>query len=281
MTMKVVDFGESTHGRIDKVSRYGWTIKDEPGRLCMIDKNRLLIDDNYQREAAHKKVSEITSDWSWIACGALIVAEREDGTLWVIDGQHRLLSAKRRSDITELPCVVFISTGIQTEARGFLDANAKRKPVSAMQKQRALVAIGDEVAIYVSQFVSSCGLIISDNTKLRTSIKYVALLKKYAAHDRASFERVFRFCAAYCLQSDERLHSRLFEGLSYMHRKFAALDDARFAERVNSLHPRKLVDAANRAASLVGHGTEKIYAEGMLLEINKGLRNKFVLEVAE
>jgi hypothetical protein len=41
------------------------------------------------------------------------------------------------------------------------------------------------------------------------------------------------------------------------------------------------VDAANRAASLVGHGTEKVYAEGMLLEINKGLRNKFVLEAAE
>ena len=276
-----VHFGEHTHGRIDKVSRYGWTVKDEPGRLRMVDKNRLLIDDNYQREAAHKKVSEITADWSWIACGALIVAEREDGTLWVIDGQHRLLSAKRRSDIAELPCVVFVSTGIQTEARGFLDANAKRKPVSALQKQRALVAIGDEVAIYVSQFVSSCGLVISDNTKLWNGVKYVALLKKYAAHDRAAFEKVFRFCADYCVQSEERLHSRLFEGLSYMHRKFAALDDARFIQRVKSLHPRKLVDAANRAASLVGHGTEKVYADGMLLEINKGLRNKFVLEAAE
>lgn len=93
---------------LDKVQRYGWTMQDKQGEQRQINKNLLLVNDDYQRTASASKILEIASEWSWIGCGVIIVAKR-DGSYWVIDGQHRVLAAKRRSDIKEMPCLVLMS----------------------------------------------------------------------------------------------------------------------------------------------------------------------------
>ena len=90
----------------DKIKRYGWTVQDEPGDMRLLHKDKLQIHPAYQRDLVAQKVSEISAAWSWIALGALVVGER-GGEFWVIDGQHRAAAAKRRSDTTHLPCVVF------------------------------------------------------------------------------------------------------------------------------------------------------------------------------
>lgn len=279
--MRVMDMSETSHGRVDKVSRYGWTIKDQPGQLAMIHKDRMQVDDTYQRDATATKIAAITADWSWVACGALIVAQREDGSLWVIDGQHRLLGARRRSDITELPCLVFQSTGKSVEAQGFLDVNDKRKPINALQKQRASVIVGDEVATFVAQSIEECGLILTGNASVASGIKFVALLKRYAAQDRERFIKILRMCTELSIPKGVRMNSRLFEGLWYLQTHINALDDSRFVARLRDIGALRLIDIANRAAALLGHGHAKTYAEGMLQEINKGLRNKFTLEKGE
>lgn len=135
---------------VDKVTRYGWTVKDQPGDLRMVHKDLLVVDISYQREVTASKVTAITAAWSYLSCGALIIAER-NGTLYVIDGGHRLAAAKRRSDITHLPCVVFQTASAEAEARGFLSVNTGRKPVNAMVKHKALLVAGDEAALVEPQ----------------------------------------------------------------------------------------------------------------------------------
>ena len=83
-------------GNKDKIERYDWKLLDQPGELRMLNKKVLRVDEQYQREATEPKVKEIARAWSWLACGALLVAER-DGVYFVFDGQHRALAALRRS----------------------------------------------------------------------------------------------------------------------------------------------------------------------------------------
>lgn len=86
---------------VTKVERFGWTIKDAPGVMTLLDKKVLQIHQDYQRQAIVSKIRAITATWSWVACGAIIVGKR-CGEYWVIDGQHRVLAARQRADITAL-----------------------------------------------------------------------------------------------------------------------------------------------------------------------------------
>ena len=113
---------EKVHnGNITKVERYNWKMQDSPGALRMVKKGDLQVDHTYQRNANEMKLIAIAKDWSWIACGAIVVADRE-GVLFVVDGQHRVLAARKRSDIAELPCLVFKTHEAKQEAKGFLAA---------------------------------------------------------------------------------------------------------------------------------------------------------------
>jgi hypothetical protein len=94
------------NSQLSKVERYGWEMKDEPGELMHVDKKRLRIDHEYQRSANEVKVTEITKRFSWLALGAIVVVRRGDA-YYVVDGQHRVMAAMRRTDIATLPCVVF------------------------------------------------------------------------------------------------------------------------------------------------------------------------------
>jgi len=86
-----------------KIERYGWTVQDGQGELRLISKHDLAVDyASYQRIANNAKTLVLARDWSWIACGALIVASR-GGALHVVDGGHRLVAAMKRDDITMLP----------------------------------------------------------------------------------------------------------------------------------------------------------------------------------
>src|SRR6185295_1898141 len=90
-----------------KVKIYKWASLDSPGIPYLLQKGMLQIDRDYQRVLSEARVLSLAQSWSWLACGSLLVAERSPGEFFVFDGQHRLEAANRRSDIDELPCVVF------------------------------------------------------------------------------------------------------------------------------------------------------------------------------
>lgn len=266
---------EQTSTGVDKVSRYGWKTKDEQGRLMMVNKELLQVDPRYQRDALPQKVADITARWSWVACGALVVALR-DGEYWVIDGQHRALAAKRRSDIEALPCVVFRTEDERQEARGFLDLNTGRKPVSSFAKQRAMAAAGDELAEFVQETCESLGLAIRPTAHAPMQIQCVAWAMRRAASNREDFAQVLKLATEICAADEMPVLERIAEGLWQLHTRCGdGLDDARLERRIREKGARLLLDAANRAAAFYAHGGGRVWAQGMLNEINKGLRSKF------
>lgn len=266
-----------TERGVEKTKRYGWVTKDAPGELTMLHKDTLQMHPSYQRDVIAQKVKEITAAWSWLSCGALIVGRR-GGEHWVIDGQHRALAAKRRSDITHLPCVVFETVDVQQEARGFLDANTGRKPVSAISKQKALVAAGNEIADYVQKACAGVGVQIKPYATKARELKCIAWCMRRATEDRDAFSAVLAIGAELSDADNIAIPERVLEGLWIINAKCGdGLADKRLTKRLREKGARALLEAANRAAAYYASGGGKIWAQGMLAELNKGLRQKFTM----
>lgn len=129
---------------------------------------RLSFDGSYQRstdnEASRRLIASIAAKFDWRLCAPLVVSRRPDGSLVVIDGQHRTMAARKRRDIPQLPCCVFGYSGPEEEARMFITANRARKPMNRLDDFHAALAAADEDALEIQQLVADAGLKITRNT---------------------------------------------------------------------------------------------------------------------
>jgi len=261
---------------VDKIERYGWTVKPERGTYMEIRKGSLLVNrDVYQRDEIGSKALEFAKQWSWIACGTLIVAKR-GGQYWVVDGQHRKGGADRRSDIDTLPCLVFEVDEVEREAQAFLDANTNRRPVLALAKFKALLATGDEEAQFIEGAINAAGLTISAYCQSAGQFKAINAAQRIAKLDRHALVRVLTVGADLTHADDMPLQQRMILGLYYLHTTIeGGLDNRGLVKRMTQVRAKALSRGADAAAQYYASGGAKVYGNGMLDVINKGLRNKF------
>lgn len=130
--------------------------------------SELRLDDSYQRStdngASQALIRKIANGWDWRMCLPLVVSKRDDGSLWVIDGQHRLAAALLRGDIPFLPCVVGIYGSVADEAAMFVAMNRARKPMNRLDDFHAAIASGDSEAIEITRLITDAGFTVSRKT---------------------------------------------------------------------------------------------------------------------
>ena len=128
----------------------------------------LKVDASYQRsidsETSKTLIRRIASCWDWSLYHPLTVSRRLDGTLWVVDGQHRLAAARLRRDMHDLPCVVTPYESRAAEAASFVAMNAQRRALSALDLFRAALASGDSHATLVHDMLCAAGLQLAKHT---------------------------------------------------------------------------------------------------------------------
>ena len=260
---------------LDKVKHYGWKMTDDIGVLYYAKKTELQIDQSYQRSIiSEPRVLSIASNWSWVSFGCLIISERPDKTLWVVDGQHRLVASMRRSDVTELPCLVFKCDSAEEEAKAFYSANCLRGNVSAYDKLRALLVSGDQLA------KDSVALIQSENyepaaTDRPGSIRCVARFISLMKSDRGILQKIWPLVAR--LHRDENnqpIRVRVLSALIYIG-KFGTGDITSdvWRERIIRTGLPAITAAIDRACVVFVKGGSRVCAQGALEVINKGVRS--------
>ena len=198
MTEKDVnDFIETPNGtKVDKIERYGWTYRDEPGELKYINKNLLEIDESYQRTHNREKARSMASAWSWVACGTIIVGYR-CGVYFVIDGQHRVIASRFRSDIIELPCIVFKTEDREEEASGFLNANTLRKPVRIIDKYKALLVAKDDLALYIKDVLDRENIVVTDGAHNSRNLAAIGSCFLMAKESKPHFEKTMHLISEF------------------------------------------------------------------------------------
>jgi hypothetical protein len=258
---------------MSKVKQYGWDLKDKPGELVWLGKGDLLVDHSYQRMAVHKRVLNIAQKWSWLACGVIVVAQRDnDQRFYVVDGQHRVLAAMKRIDIDRMPCLVFRTEGAKEEAAGFYDANTGRRLPTGLEKWKAQLMRGDATTTFVDSLIRQAGR-VAGNTSGPNEVCCLTAILRAAQSDRELLGRIWPLVADVCHK--QALHERVFEGLLWLEARMPSgqsLTDKRWRDRVMRVGFAGLLDASNRAAAFYARGGPKVWALGMLEALNKGCR---------
>jgi hypothetical protein len=265
-----------THiGPNSKIEHYGWTIVDKPGVAMDVDKHDLIIDHSYQRQPNTHKCQSYAAAWSWVACGSIIVAKRSR-QLFVIDGQHRVLAARRRTDIILLPCLVFETVSPIEEASNFLTANTNRRPIPTFDRYRALIVTGDPAALLVQDLCESVGRDVSASDSPR-AIRCVGRMLMLARTDTGPLVKIWPLANE--LMDDQVISERLLVSLVLIERQMPegqSLTDRRWSDRILSLGAAAFTDGIFKAVAFYGSGGEKIWAKGFLRVLNRGLRHRLL-----
>jgi len=264
-------FQEQTAQGLDKVTRYAWTMKNAPGEFLMIPKAELEVDHAYQRNRINqRRVDELCRTWDWIACGCLVVALREDNKWFVMDGQHRKLAADLRSDIENLPCLVFETTGRREEALGFLAINQGRMVVGSLDRYRAQLLAGDKTAFALESIVRSTGHRFGDKASART-VSCVQCLYNLVLEDRERFARLWPLLAE--LHPDGPMTDAVIKGLwvvdKWLAKEGRTVTAAPYREKLVALGGAGLSNEIRREIALIGQGGSRVNGCAIAKYLNK------------
>jgi hypothetical protein len=260
------------------VESRGLEIQDIPGEFAYLRKNDLSVDENYQRRPDDNKVNKIARSWSWLACGALVVARR-GGRYWVIDGWHRKKAADRLQDIEELPCMIFGTVAMSEEAEGFLDINVNRKPVRPVEKFKTMLAKGDKTAVLAQELIEQANRRPSADSSPST-VSCIAALLRWCRSFPDAIERIWPLICDVCYGYP--MLQQLVSGLMYIETRMAegtSLSAGQWQRRTTKVGHERLVDSARRASMFYEEGGDRVWAIGIVEAINKGLRIKLPVNI--
>lgn len=213
-----------------------------PLTLEMVPLDKLKVDRSaeggYARSPSEDRLKKRRKDWDIRKVGTIEVNRRADGSLWLIDGQHRWIIASEKG-VPALPAAVHHGLTRQQEADLYL-GKADAFPQQALSQFMARLVRGDREAMAIKAAVESVGLKIGGDYKAAhvddgtviainrleriygiagaAGLREALLLAKDAfgldhrAYQQAMLEATFQFWAAYHNDYDrERLVARLRE----------------------------------------------------------------------
>lgn len=162
-----------------KISNYGDEFKQQLasikyGQPTRLDK--IEIEPRYQRVFRKNHVDAILSNKSdgiiIEALPPLLVGLRGDGSLWGVDGQHRLAALKRLG-VPSYPCDIFQSRGKAHEAQVFRVRNKNRRGISPVEMFRACLAEGDPQSVAINRILKKYGLKVGGQLKAVRAIQNI------------------------------------------------------------------------------------------------------------
>jgi hypothetical protein len=246
-----------------------------------IDLESLQIDRSYQRHdyINNKVVRSIANDFNELLVGVVTVGKRQDGSLWVVDGQHRVLGAKKKG-LKQLTCVVFDSRGSEHEAEVFYELNTRRTGINCISIYKALLTQGEEATVSIQQLLDKYGFAIGKKTgefgaanAIRETYKAGVLdrvlhvIKEAFGGDSKSWKWMFG-------------SSHFIQMMTLIYRRHGEeIDDARMALVLARLGYHDYQKLASRFAGTTGNRAIRIAPEFIETIYNNNLRkNRIVWE---
>jgi hypothetical protein len=120
----------------------------------------LYVDETYQRPLSVERVWEIVTRFTWSLYNPLWIADRRRrGTLYTVDGRHRLTAASILGTklIPEVPCEVHVTESVEEEARIFVELQERRRKITSAQRFAAKLIYGDPIALDLQKLMTKHG----------------------------------------------------------------------------------------------------------------------------
>jgi len=129
----------------------------EKPRLEWINVDRIRVDDNYQRKLQPRRVGQILREFTWAHFGPVMLAEHEDGTFTVFDGQHRVEAARLHPLVDQVPAMIVSFDEGYAEAGAFIGVNVNRTQITNIERYYAGIEAGDQEMMAVCAVLEEAG----------------------------------------------------------------------------------------------------------------------------
>lgn len=127
--------------------------------------DEIQVDHTYQRPVSMAHVNRIVKKFDPALFGVVTVSERGDGSVFVLDGQHRVAAIiKMGRGHTRIPCEVLTGLTLQEESEVFHLRNSNKKTMTPQDKFRGALMSNDERAVAINRAVQACGFEINLDT---------------------------------------------------------------------------------------------------------------------
>lgn len=132
-----------TNEGLSKVARTGISLEDM-GSAEVLPIDQIQVDAEYQRTLRHDLVEKIRREWDIVKAGPILVSQRTDGSLWCVDGQHRMVGAQGAGEQEIFAHVVH---GLTKEEEAALRlARNDRRSDNTFEKFKTRLVMGDPIA---------------------------------------------------------------------------------------------------------------------------------------
>jgi hypothetical protein len=133
------------------------SVKNSGAVLCKVKLSRLTVDAQYQRRLDSKHASKLSLAFNSRYCEPLTCSLRPDGTMVVVEGQHRL-KALIANDFKSWNVSVHMGLSIQQEAAMFYSLNSHPKGLNGWDKFRAAYKSGSSAHVEMIRIAKDAGL---------------------------------------------------------------------------------------------------------------------------
>lgn len=250
--------------------------------LAYLRVDELLIDTNYQRPAAPKKILKIAAKFDTIAAGGIIVSKRANGQKVVLDGQHRTRAA-RIAGVNEILCIIHEGLTFEEEAQIFAMCNTQRANPSATAVFRAKLASNDGHANAIKEIVEHAGFYLEFNangaprvTKDHIGIIAIGALQNiYDSDGGDRLGEVLSVIADTWPDESEAVRAQMVKGVWMFIRTYAEeWNREHFVNRLAKSNPTAIMRRAVAFSSLAGGSMHTNVARAMLEEYNVNLKGR-------
>lgn len=245
--------------------------------FVMVRIGDLRVDHSYQRplDGREKKMAK---SFSRHRVGTLCVSRREDGSLWLVDGQHRAATMRSLGlEDERVMAEVYDGLSIADEAALFDERNDGAKRVSALDRYKARLVARDPVALQIQSILAGNGLSVSA-ARSRHSVNCIAAIEQV----HLKYNNLGRVTA---ILRDWGTHAERFDGqvLKWVAKflaKHPEVDDVRLSRKLlDSFSPLELRAEVKMLARTTGRASRQTIAvDRIRAAYNKGLRASTKLE---
>lgn len=244
----------------------------------------IQIDKEYQRDEESAIVRRLTERFNADIAGPLRVSERADGSLWVMDGQHRLQAIRA---LGQPLAYCYVERARQkAEARTYVGLNGGTKAQAMLRFKAALIAGDDTAVIAVEASITAHGFIIDYETRsgddprlFRAVQTALTLYRKPSVDGTAGPDRLTRVLSLAretwpdTPGAAQSVLLKAFDAL-FLNERIEALNRPRFVRRVGArLDPGEVAITAHERSRAHGHAADQWALNDMVEVYNKDLRD--------
>lgn len=122
----------------------------------LVKVRELHVDPIYQRGLSQPRIAAMARNWDPLLADEIKVSMRQDGSLWLIDGQHRM-NAAMLANVDELFAMVMTGLSPEQEADLFVRGTKQRKGFSTLEEWKAALAAGYPDVVAINAMVENLG----------------------------------------------------------------------------------------------------------------------------